>query len=375
MASDVCRICLRKSTESIPIFETYLGGKLVSEIIWITFGVELSSSNYLSNHICQYCVLKIDFLYSFYQELIECQSHLCRLREIDEIDNCSQRKLTVGPKHGSDNLFQTARRLEEAIADDSLLESMAVKPINNGINPLDNVNIEKKSCNDETESKDLDDVKSVTDPYPKEVITEDRKSLIYAFEKLKKRGRIKKRIVKQITNKCYICDTITDNQDLLELHLINHTDMLPFRCDQCSTESNKIEIKTLLSLNKHLESHLFKYVCSNCPLRFRSYHSWHHHNRNVHMKDYLYTCNICKKKFIELRNFGEHMRSHKNFKEKQYECKICRKTYQTKAVLVRHERIHKQERPYECPFCDVAFKDKSNLQQHKRRHIQLMGGS
>ena len=57
--------------------------------------------------------------------------------------------------------------------------------------------------------------------------------------------------------------------------------------------------------------------------------------------------------------------------KKQYVCKICGKPFKLKSALIRHERIHSDERPYNCDVCDKNFKEKCYLTRHQLIHSGL----
>ena len=39
-----------------------------------------------------------------------------------------------------------------------------------------------------------------------------------------------------------------------------------------------------------------------------------------------------------------------------------------KALLTRHLKLHKEDRPFHCPTCEKTFKSLSNLRQHEGSH-------
>ena len=49
-------------------------------------------------------------------------------------------------------------------------------------------------------------------------------------------------------------------------------------------------------------------------------------------------------------------------------CDICGKVCTSKGNLLRHSRVHTEEKPFSCEFCVKRFSQKSNLEQHTRKH-------
>ncbi|XP_045463004.1 zinc finger protein OZF-like [Harmonia axyridis] len=51
-------------------------------------------------------------------------------------------------------------------------------------------------------------------------------------------------------------------------------------------------------------------------------------------------------------------------KIRNHECEICKKKFPTKTDLIKHVRIHTDERPYACKFCGHAFRQAGSLKNH-----------
>lgn len=45
-------------------------------------------------------------------------------------------------------------------------------------------------------------------------------------------------------------------------------------------------------------------------------------------------------------------------------CNFCEKSFVQRSNLVRHERIHLNEKPYSCSFCEKTFSDKGKFHSH-----------
>ncbi|XP_058124171.1 zinc finger protein 260-like isoform X2 [Anopheles coustani] len=176
--------------------------------------------------------------------------------------------------------------------------------------------------------------------------------------------------IDRIPNKCFICDTVFATVTELQSHLYDHEKILPYRCDKCSTAEHPIEIRTIISLNNHLETHRYKLVCNRCPLRFRSYTSWYEHNKKRHSELRSYTCNLCGMNFEVNRKYLKHMNGHRNKQMGRYKCTTCAKVFETSTELKRHEKIHLSQPVFKCPDCTRGFNQEWSLKLHQRRHRQ-----
>ncbi|XP_075207835.1 uncharacterized protein LOC142312732 [Anomaloglossus baeobatrachus] len=82
--------------------------------------------------------------------------------------------------------------------------------------------------------------------------------------------------------------------------------------------------------------------------------------------DAFFPCIECGKCFSQKINLMRHQKIHKG--EKPFPCAICGKCFTHKSDVVRHQRIHTGERPFPCIQCGKSFSQKSVLIQHQRIH-------
>ncbi|KXJ78784.1 hypothetical protein RP20_CCG003477 [Aedes albopictus] len=180
---------------------------------------------------------------------------------------------------------------------------------------------------------------------------------------------------KLIPHTCYICGTVHEDADALDTHLEQHVDQIPFQCNPCSTEQVPQVFRTLITLNRHLRTHLYPYTCDYCPLRFQLMPSYHTHMQEMHLANQSagFTCDLCGKFFVRKRLFQTHWYRHKAIQEEKYKCEFCGKVFGTGVLLKRHVLTHTGETPYECKKCGRRFNHEHNFQLHKRLHIGEKG--
>uniref|UniRef100_A0A182T7Z2 C2H2-type domain-containing protein n=1 Tax=Anopheles maculatus TaxID=74869 RepID=A0A182T7Z2_9DIPT len=163
-----------------------------------------------------------------------------------------------------------------------------------------------------------------------------------------------------VCNKCYVCYRVYRTEAELMAHLIEHNDLLPYRCEQCSTIDCPFEFRTNQALNKHLETHSYPFRCGKCRLRFRSKCKIFDHIRTVHLHNRLYVCKHCKTKFYELR----HMAAHRNEETERYPTTASR--IERKQLVQR-----RSSRPFfQCAHCNRVFKYYANYKIHQTKHQQ-----
>ncbi|XP_034564718.1 zinc finger protein 182-like [Notolabrus celidotus] len=81
-----------------------------------------------------------------------------------------------------------------------------------------------------------------------------------------------------------------------------------------------------------------------------------------------YKCPCCPKCFSLTKTLLRHLKVHAQ--DRLYPCHICGRTFCQKSDLVNHTRVHTGERPFQCPECHKSFTQKGNLLVHMRKHSE-----
>ncbi|EAT34773.1 AAEL013022-PA [Aedes aegypti] len=378
LQSMFCRICLKKSAGLIP-FNSKLHNENLVDVVYTITGLELDEGETnLPSKICACCVGKIDLAFNVRKEFLHQEKVLRNM--------ISNGQLEAHYRSYDNHVIKWKNHDEVYLS--NLMENVKTELI---IEPVEEM--EEEHLQDEEEDTTEPPAESGSagcEPQETKVTVEDyshsdeeknSKKVVYSWKDLYKPKRPRQAKEYKITedlpepelipNTCYICDTVYEDAEALDGHIEGHVQLVPYNCSQCSTEEYPQVLKSLITLNKHLQSHLYPYVCDYCPLRYINKKNYILHMRSKHenISSDGFTCDDCGQFFTNKRSFSTHIYKHRAIKEEKYKCEHCGKAFSNAALLTRHVRIHTGERPYECNKCGKRFNHESIFQVHKRSHI------
>ncbi|XP_060528203.1 uncharacterized protein LOC132703133 isoform X2 [Cylas formicarius] len=231
---------------------------------------------------------------------------------------------------------------------------------------------------------------------------------------------------KDVTYKCSICSFVCQYHGDYLNHMKSHFTGPPFKCDYCDFNTDQIS-KLISHRAQHLDESI--YHCTFCSFKCRQKQNYVSHMK-VHAPEKTFKCDQCSKSFRFKQNleahslthsgdkslscdscgfhtkFLSHMIAHKRIhtgdlyrcsyphckyttsKKSQlgchskthngsgsngggarpHACSVCGRGFMEKSHLVRHERIHLEEKPFKCSSCDYASSRRDKLKEHFTRH-------
>ncbi|KAK4304403.1 hypothetical protein Pmani_023646 [Petrolisthes manimaculis] len=146
------------------------------------------------------------------------------------------------------------------------------------------------------------------------------------------------------------------------------------------SECNKVKIMTLIDRN--LESGMKRFtvlvklvgdvkwhVCMHkgCTKEFKKPSDLVRHMR-IHTNDKPFKCNKCFRNFAVKSTLMAHMKTHLAIKD--HTCKHCDKKFATATSLRVHTWVHTGQKPYQCAQCSKVFRTVSHRKAHQLSHLQ-----
>ncbi|XP_066261059.1 uncharacterized protein [Euwallacea similis] len=230
---------------------------------------------------------------------------------------------------------------------------------------------------------------------------------------------------KDVTYKCGICSFVCQYHGDYLNHMKTHFNGPPFKCDYCEFNTEQIS-KLITHRAQHLDESI--YQCTFCSFKCRQKHNYISHMK-IHTPEKTHKCEHCFKAFRFKQNLEAHILTHSSEKNltcdscgyhtkflshlvahkrihtgeifrcsyphckyttskksqlaihskthnsassaggaRPHACSVCGRGFMEKSHLVRHERIHLEEKPFKCSSCDYASSRRDKLKEHFTRH-------
>ena len=112
-----------------------------------------------------------------------------------------------------------------------------------------------------------------------------------------------------------------------------------------------------------------KYWCTHCGKEFTSWTGLNLHSQH-HTGQYKHFCYICRKGFVHINAYEQHMRVHMG---DNFACQYCEKRFISKQRLKYHQSVHTGVYRFKCDVCNKGYNDRRQFLMHKEIHKQWAG--
>ncbi|XP_055588520.1 zinc finger protein 62 homolog [Uranotaenia lowii] len=358
-----CRLCLCNTNgtsdnklQLVPLDSTVRNVALPEMIASITGRELVQLGDDCPQVLCMSCLRKVDYCYKFRKDLLKAYDALNSFHEGSMIENLLkyEKLQTIEIKENTLKFKTTDVKSEEQEPD-----SLTTKRQDDKVPKSD-------------DEEDLPENESNNDEEKNVKSTKSRRRI--KLPKAKPEG-YKHLETKIERNKCYICGEFFEKPSDVEQHLVEHKDMVPYNCEECSIGLPYYQApKTVASLHKHMRMHAALIKCPKCPFRALNGNALANHKSRYHNEKLQgeFTCEVCGK-VLPKKIMLKHMRDHRALNQERNRCSICEKKFTTGQRLVRHMRQHTGERPFQCRYCEKTFKTKTCVSIHERIHTGEKG--
>ncbi|XP_032680584.1 zinc finger protein 236-like isoform X2 [Odontomachus brunneus] len=122
-------------------------------------------------------------------------------------------------------------------------------------------------------------------------------------------------------------------------------------------------MRKYLTIKQHCVGNVRWYACSFCMKEFKKPSDLIRHLR-VHTQEKPFKCMYCVRSFALKSTMIAHERTHTGVKK--YACDSCDKTFACHSSLTAHTKLH--TKPHKCNVCDKSFSASTMLKTHMRSH-------
>ncbi|CAH2001553.1 unnamed protein product [Acanthoscelides obtectus] len=375
--NDICRLCMGKEDELIPIFSSEDSIPLTLRIM-ACVALEVFEGDGLPDKICNPCKFQLEKSYNFRKKCeqsdMKLRVHLKELRE----SSCEEEEL-MDTRENSEEQEKLDKDEVEPSTEEDLVgvtkvtyiqtdqEQENVQPESITL-PLEQDETIKEACT----LKDSSNVKTEEDFETEEhtfvinesqsVLNEDMnaiadavKATLAAQTDISLAGQLQMKINPSTGKSTQVEVTLQDGSVIL-MELVTEDE------DGKAKEGSSIEAE----VDEEGEMKIFQ--CPHCPKSFSRKIQLRRH-ASVHMQQRGFSCGICEKWFPTRSALLRHERIHTG--ERPFQCEVCQKSFAQKEILFRHLITHTGQRPYSCPHCGKGFSQKEPLRVHMRTHSSI----
>lgn len=154
----------------------------------------------------------------------------------------------------------------------------------------------------------------------------------------------------------------------------------PARVERAPNNESAMVMSVADNATGMIKMHIYRMVgnvrwhqCMYCTKEFKKPSDLVRHIR-IHTQEKPYKCNHCFRAFAVKSTLTNHVRAtHLGVKLSQ--CPTCQHRFSTRGALKVHMRIHTGDKPYSCGICHRSFSSSGRCKMHVASHCRLSEGS
>lgn len=322
---EMCRLCLEKVTESVPIFSDNdnVCDSLTMRIM-MCVGLEIKHEDCLPNVICTECQKELNNYYEFKKKCVltyqKLKSHVLAVKQLGTNHKTDVKSTTGDTTNNGDTVV-------DVIGNNTLNDSSVLSSV---------IAVEKPA----TELNS-----SILNASFHQDVSEFLSSILVELGILSQNG-----------DHVILMD---QNVSLIEIE----------------TEDNSKIVLEMLEINEEPQQGANN-VISNSEINTEEptikFIEPSNTEKNVIQpkKESRIRCAECGKQFASSGALRRHARVHSG--ERPFVCEQCGRAFSQREVLRRHELVHREERPFKCSSCAKSFTQRGALAAHTRSHERAL---
>ncbi|XP_045446863.1 zinc finger protein 667-like [Melitaea cinxia] len=372
---EMCRLCLEKVNESVPIFSDNdnICASLTMRIM-MCVGLEIKREDCLPNVICTECQKELNNYYEFKKKCVltyqKLKSHVLAVKQLGTKQKIDVKSTTEDTPNNGDTVVDVIRNNtvnDFSVLSSDIVEKPATEPNQSIVNAsfqqdvseflstilvelgilsqngdhviLMDQNVSLIEIETEDNSKIVLEVLEINEEQQKETNNEISNSEINTEPtfKLIEPSNTEKNVIqpkKESRVRCAECGKRFASSGALRRHARVHSGERPFVCAQCGHAFAQREV-----LRRHELVHRVPeqrpFPCPSCARSFTQRGALAAHARSHARALALHRCARCPRVFLHASGLSRHTKVHSG---RVFTCVVCQRCFSDKSSLLRHLR-------------------------------------